>query len=136
MKNYYVILFVLLIYSCSVKNKKEKFLNSANGTWLLYEMKDVSTTEIENYTKKPFITINKTKINGNNGCNNFFSSIDSISKNKIYFSKFGETKKMCRDMKIPNAFSNLITKVDSYYTKESKLVFLSKQEKVLTFTKQ
>ena len=47
--------------------------------------------------QSPFIQFEGNKVNGSNGCNNFFSSITSITKNTITFSAFGETKMMCQD---------------------------------------
>jgi heat shock protein HslJ len=141
MKNAYLILFTLFIVSCAghLENKKNEtdFLNSIVGKWSLFEMKGLSNTDIKNLRKAPFIQFEGNKINGSNGCNNFFSSIASITKNTITFSAFGETKMMCQEMKIPDNFGRLISNIDTYLVKNNTIVFLNKEnEKILSFTKE
>jgi len=141
MKKSVLILFTLFMFSCSgqPENKKTEtaFLNSIVGKWNLFEMKGFTQTEIQNLGKTPFIKIEGNKINGTNGCNNFFSSISSISKNKIRFSAFGETKMMCQEMKIPDNFGKLFSNINSYTIKENTIFFLNNEsENVLTFIKE
>ena len=141
MKKSVLILFTLFMFSCSGQSENKKtetaFLNSIVGKWNLSEMKGFTQNEIQNLGKTPFIKIEGNKINGTNGCNNFFSSISSISKNKIRFSAFGETKMMCQEMKIPDNFGKLFSNINSYTIKENTIFFLNNEsENVLTFIKE
>ena len=99
-------------------------------------MKGFSKSDIKDFNNIPFIKIEGNNISGTNGCNRFFSSINSIDKNSITFSPFGETKMMCQEMKIPDAFSLLVSSINTYLIETNTLVFLNKDgDKILTFTK-
>lgn len=135
MKNGCLFLIILIFFSCISVPSKKTYTNRINGTWNLYKMKGFLIVGIENSKKRPFLTINENKVSGNNGCNNFFSAIDSITTNKIYFSPFGETRMMCNNMKIPDAFNKLISSVDAYFVRNNRLVFLKNKEEVLIFKK-
>jgi heat shock protein HslJ len=136
-----LILFTLFMISCEgqpePKKTEKDFLKQINGKWNLSEINGVSNIELNGLKKIPFIQFDGNKVFGTNGCNNFFSSITTITINKISFSPFGETKMMCQEMKIPDAFGILISNTDSYFIKGKTLVFLNKEnKKVLTFTKE
>ena len=141
MKKAYFFLFLISMFSCAEqpenKETEKDFLNTIVGKWNLSEIKGFSSTDIKNLRIAPFIKFEENKISGTNGCNNFFSSITTISKNNISFSPFGETKMMCQEMKIPDTFGELISKTDMYFLKNNTLIFLNKKnENLLTFTKE
>lgn len=140
MKNAFFLFFSLLILSCigQPENKKTEkdFLIIIEGKWNLSDMKGFSKSDIKDLNNIPFIKIEGNNISGTNGCNRFFSSINSIDKNSITFSPFGETKMMCQEMKIPDAFSLLVSSINTYLIETNTLVFLNKDgDKILTFTK-
>ncbi|ARV15780.1 hypothetical protein BTO07_11810 [Polaribacter sp. SA4-12] len=121
------------------ENKKTKsdFLNSVQGTWTVSEIKDITKETLSNHRKTPFIKIEGEKISGNNGCNNYFSSILNIDKKSLEFSHFGETRMMCPDMKISNTFGKSISKIETYTVDKETLTFFNAEgEKVLIFTKR
>jgi heat shock protein HslJ len=121
------------------ENKKTKtdFLNSIQGTWTVSEIKDITKETLSNNRKTPFIKIEGEKISGNNGCNNYFSSIIDIDEKSLKFSHFGETRMMCRDMKIPDIFGKSISKIETYTVDKKTLTFFNtKREKVFVFTKE
>jgi heat shock protein HslJ len=120
------------------ENKKTKtdFLNSIQGTWTVSEIKDITKETLSNNRKTPFIKIEGEKISGNNGCNNYFSSIIDIDEKSLKFSHFGETRMMCRDMKISDTFSLLLSKIETYTVNKETLTFINAEgKKVLIFTK-
>ncbi|TMM30412.1 META domain-containing protein [Polaribacter aestuariivivens] len=140
MKNILLIFCTILMVSCSTnsENKKTKadFLNDIKGTWTVSKIANITKEELTNHQKTPFITIEEEKVNGNNGCNNFFSSINTIEEKNIEFSMFGETKMMCAEMKIADAFGSLLSKIDTYSVDDKTLTFFNAEgQKILVFTK-
>lgn len=126
--------------TCGTNSENEKsktdFLNSIQGKWTVSEVNSIAKEDLSNYPKTPFIKIEEEKVSGTNGCNNYFSSINLIDEKSLEFSPFGETKMMCRDMKISDAFSLSLSKIKTYIVDEETLtLFNSKGEKVLVFTK-
>ena len=139
-KKFLLLLCTSLMIACgsNSENKKTKtdFLNSIQGTWTVSEIKDITKETLSNNRKTPFIKIEGEKISGNNGCNNYFSSIINIDEKSLEFSHFGETRMMCPEMKIPETFSSLSSKTDTYsVVKKTLTLFNSEGEKVLVFTK-
>ncbi|QNM85002.1 META domain-containing protein [Polaribacter pectinis] len=140
MKNILLIFCTILMVSCgsNSENKKTKvdFLNTVEGTWTVSEIQNITKEELTKTQKTPIIKFEGEKVSGNNGCNNYFSSINTIDEKTIKFSMFGETKMMCAEMKISDAFSSLLSKIDTYSVAENTLNFFdSEGQKILVFTK-
>tara|TARA_B110001454_G_scaffold216115_1_gene238802 strand:- start:617 stop:1072 length:456 start_codon:yes stop_codon:yes gene_type:complete len=118
------------------KNTKTDFLDSVQGTWTVSKIKDITKETLSKNRKTPFIKIEGKKISGNNGCNNYFSSIINIDENSLDFSHFGETRMMCPDMKVSNIFRASISKTETYTVDKETLTFINAEgEKILIFTK-
>ena len=120
------------------ENKKTKtdFLNNIQGTWTVSEIKDITKEALSKNRKTPFLKIEGEKISGNNGCNNYFSSILNIDEKSLEFSHFGETRMMCLDMKISDTFGASISIIETYTVDKKTLTFFNTEgEKVLIFTK-
>ncbi|MEE9406523.1 MAG: META domain-containing protein [Polaribacter sp.] len=138
MKSNFLILSAFLMISCGVNSEKTKtdFLNSIQGTWTVSKIKNITKENHTNHQKTPFIKFDKEKVSGNNGCNNYFSSINGIDAKSIEFSPFGETRMMCRDMKISDTFDLYLSKIKTYFIDKKRLtLFNSEEEKLLVFTK-
>ena len=138
MKVRILLILLLVINACggSSNSKTEvDFLEEIQGNWTLIKMKNFSESTFQNSNNTPFINIKEKNITGNNGCNNLFSSLKYIKKNKLEFTVFGETKMMCPDMKIPDNFSKYISTVKSYQIEGNTMTFLDENEVVLTFIK-
>ncbi len=140
MKKLLLILCTSLMIACGSNSENKKtetdFLNSIQGTWTVLEIKDLTKEAITNNKKIPFIKIEEEKISGNNSCNNYFSSITNIDEKSIEFSQFGETRMMCKDMEISNAFGGLLSKIQTYTVDKETLIFFNAEgEKIILFTK-
>jgi len=139
-KKLLLILCTSLMIACgsNSENKKTKtdFLNSIQGTWTVSEIKDITKEALSKNRKTPFLKIEGEKISGNNGCNNYFSSILNIDEKSLEFSHFGETRMMCPDMKISDTFGASISIIETYTVDKKTLTFFNTEgEKVLIFTK-
>jgi len=73
------------------------------------------------------INLQKMKISGNDGCNNFVGGIEIIDSEKLIFSTIAVTKKFCADMDIPDRFHQNINIVQTYSIKDLKLYLFDKQ---------
>ncbi len=141
MKKLLLILVTILMAACGTNSENEKsktdFLNSIQGNWTISEIKDITKETLSKNRKTPTLNITEAKISGNNGCNNYFSSIIKIDTKSIEFSPFGETRMMCPEMTISDAFGQLLSKSTTYsLDKKKRLTFFNAEgEKVLVFTK-
>lgn len=139
MKNIVLTLCTIFMISCgsssdtNLTEKSDYF--DINGTWTLLEMSNINVElPVKN---NPFLTIDNDKISGSNGCNNFFGSLQLHTNNSLQIFGIGETKRLCFDMKIPDAFNNLLQKTSNYLVTSSTLTLLDDSgEKLLTFRKK
>ncbi|MCE2612856.1 META domain-containing protein [Flavobacteriaceae bacterium D16] len=79
----------------------------------------------------PRLEINTSdmKIYGNDGCNEYFGTVNMLTENNISFGNIGSTRKMCPDMEIPQRYNNALSKVNSYVFDEQVLVFTDEEGK-------
>lgn len=75
----------------------------------------------------PTIEINTTtkEVAGNDGCNQFGGGIHKLNETEITFGALMQTRKMCQDMNIPNAFTSALSQV-KFYSKTEHLILLNK----------
>ncbi len=102
--------------------------SSLHGTWKITKIGDsINTSQVV-----PTIEINTRteEIAGNDGCNQFGGSIHKLNENELDFGPLMQTKMMCPDMTIPNAFTLAIKEV-KYYTQSEHLILLDKDKKPL-----
>ncbi len=93
---------------------------------------------INRKTHIPTMEINLTqmKILGSDGCNSYNGVITKISDTKIAFDKIASTRKMCRDMEIPDKFNTAIKKVKGYRLVGLNLILVDETDKeMIAFVK-
>ncbi|MEO0505601.1 MAG: META domain-containing protein [Bacteroidota bacterium] len=88
-----------------------------------------SAVRIEGFPTNRMVTVPRLEVNtkemkiyGNDGCNDYFGSIDSLTKDKITFGAIGSTRKMCQDMDIPNRYMNALNKSNNYNFDDNLLI--------------
>jgi heat shock protein HslJ len=113
-----------------------KFLSNPalSGKWQLEKI-DANFINTADFNIVPFIEFNteKDKINGNDGCNNFYSTIE-VQGNRIQFSGMISTQMGCSKKDISTILSTLISdKLVDYYFKENKLFFYLSDDSILVF---
>ncbi len=69
------------------------------------------------------IDFNTNRISGNDGCNNYTSTITSSSNKTFKISAIANTKKMCPDMTISEAYLKALETVTSYQLENEILTF-------------
>lgn len=76
------------------------------------------------------------KVHGNDGCNNFFGSINKLTAKEIVFGPIAGTKMACVGTDIPDKFNTALNKVTTYKIEEMQLFLLDNSgNKQLTFKK-
>ncbi|MBO3116375.1 META domain-containing protein [Winogradskyella sp. DF17] len=86
----------------------------------------------------PRLEVNTTemKIYGNDGCNDYFGTLTSLTESEIAVGGIGSTRKMCDDMEVPNRFNEALTKIGSYRFDKQFLIFDDEDGKeILAFIK-
>lgn len=90
-----------------------------------------------NSISAPTMTIDtkNSRIFGNNGCNQFNTTIDGISSTSITLGSIASTRMACPQPSIDQDFNQAISKTSKYNLNNDRLTFLSSgNEPLLTFT--
>lgn len=115
----------------SLEKLEGKVDKEIQGKWGVSFITDIDVNELNTLTKKPFVQIDKNRISGNNGCNNFFSTLKTSANHTLDFGFFGETKMLCPDVKISDVFMKLLQQSKTYKVTKKKLIFLNKDNQEL-----
>ncbi|MDT0293949.1 DUF4377 domain-containing protein [Mesonia ostreae] len=108
--------------------KEEKDMSYAlHDIWVVENMNE---NAIAKGTDHPRLEINltKMKIYGNDSCNELSGEITKFTEDKISFENIALTRKMCRDMKIPNTFKRALLSVRRYHRENLKLRFYDEKD--------
>ncbi len=103
------------------------------GQWVV---SSINGNAINRMAKLPNLTVNveDMSISGFNGCNQYSGQINNLTSVYIDLAPIRETKRMCKDMEVPDAFSKALTSIKAYEVSDDQLVFLDdKRMNVLTF---
>ena len=128
-----LIMPLLLIISCSGLKKIEKQLQ---GNWILTS---VNNQPIELNQNTPTVQFEAAKkaITGTDGCNQYRSSFEMESKNKIRIAPLSKTKMMCVGvMDLAKQFSNYMQTANSIkFNDEGNLVLSTSSKHQMSFKK-
>lgn len=82
------------------------------------------------------ISLTEMKLTGNDGCNDYTGTIESVSASRLKFGKMASTQKICDIMDIPDTFNQALNKVATYKLEGLNLRLLDENDnEVLTFLK-
>lgn len=82
------------------------------------------------------IFVEDKRIGGNDGCNNLFGQIATLTETEITFEQLGGTKMACPDMSLSNEYGLALAATRSYSLKDLSLEFYNADgEEVLRFKK-
>ncbi len=91
-----------------------------NDIWVASHIEDMQI-EMSKQQPRIEISVKNMQLQGSDGCNSIRASIKTLTEEKLSFGIAMGTRKLCPDMKVPNAFSNALQKVNSYVIKDNKL---------------
>ena len=113
----------MVITSC----KDNTVHNLSDHEW---EVISINDTELSGTLPILSFDLEKGKVNGNGGCNNFFGNVE-IMGSSIKFGMMSSTKMMCVDMTNEDLLFNNLDKVNSY-TFENGLLILSSENNAVS----
>lgn len=134
----------LLLYNGNIhimtfadKLEQRELDNMVKYDWKLYQYDSTLLTDKKIITRLSFDKESK-KINGTDGCNNFFGPFEMV-KNTITFGPIGTTMKACMDTKtnlVSAHFNKLFnTKNVTYELKDNRLYFYQGEKTLMIFSK-
>lgn len=118
-----------------LKVEVSKANSDLSGVWKNIKINGDSLSEVK---ENPSITfdLNKMMVAGKDACNNFNTSIETLSNSDLVFGDIASTKMMCPDMETPKVFLDALSKVVNYRVKGSELVMLDeKGTEILHFSR-
>ena len=140
MKNILALVFMLSLLSCSAKGSKQDWKQELEGHWILTGIGEKELPEgfRMDSTAAPFldILVEDMRYKGNDGCNGLMGGLIELDQKIIRFGVYAGTQMMCPDMKIPDLFTRLLGRVQTWKIQKNSLQ-LSDEEGVLLlqFTK-
>lgn len=118
-----------------VLDKQQDIRLGLNDIWVC---KTIAEQPIDSVSQAPNLEINlrKMAIMGSNGCNSYNGKIETLDASKIKIGPMAETRMMCADMRVPDAFSVAIGNVAAYKREGLMLRFYDEQgSELLAFLK-
>ena len=97
-----------------------------NDIWVVTSIGDLIIDKTTPQIPQVEISLKSMQIIGKDGCNNFRGSIEVLDASVIKFGPIMNTKKLCSEMKIPNAFNTAMSEVRSYSRKGLNLTLFNK----------
>jgi len=111
-----------------------------NDIWMLESIKNKKIEFEQDNARKKLAQIEfsvaEMRVTGNDGCNNFFGGIKTLTEDAITFTPFGSTKMACMDTDLPDQFNKALFQVSKYKIENLRLHLLNEgNETMLSFKK-
>jgi heat shock protein HslJ len=107
-----------------------------NDIWALESMAGEALVLDNSQRPQLEIHLREMTLNGHDGCNNFFGSIEFIDNKSIIFGPVGSTRMYCQPMDIADRFNQQFSRIKTYELNGLRLKFLDAQgEELLQFVK-
>ena len=110
-----------------------------NDIWMLQELEGREVTEeaLSDRLKRPFLEfhLHEGRYMGSDGCNTLRGVIATLGDRELQLGPAMSTRMSCGDMSIPNAFHELLSRVDAYKLQEGTLILIGGNKELLTFRK-
>jgi heat shock protein HslJ len=97
-----------------------------NDIWAVTAIRGEPVDMHQERQNGPLIEINLSamRVMGSDSCNNFTGAITEFGDEVIEFGPIATTRKMCRDMSVPDRFNSAMLLVRSYRLEPGRLVLL------------
>lgn len=97
----------------------------SNQEWSLKMINGTTVDKFDSRKAPTMLLMAKDKkISGTDGCNNYFGNIEEMDGNSLKVSMLGKTKMACINNKLPELFSDKLSKITSYKMMNDQLILL------------
>ena len=134
----YLPLLLILITACQVKKEAQNNdVTRLHDIWALVSLEG-KKFEPGDARKHPTLEIfvADKRVAGNDGCNNIFGDIKTLSASELKFGMLAGTKMMCQNMEVSDTFGRLLAQVSTYGLKELRLHLYDEEGKELLVFKK
>ena len=134
MRNLLILIFLFLL-SCKASQTSTTEAAGQNGApgalnnhWLLAEVNGQSVHQLS-YSEQPTLDFNTTekRLNGHDGCNNFFGQLEISDDQHNKITILGSTKAFCPEIKNSDMLGQYLNAVTTYKIKEDNLFLLDEK---------
>jgi len=123
----------------SVEEKVRDPKLQLNDIWVIQELegRQVGEEILDGKLERPYIEfhLRDRRFMGTDGCNTFRGSIGSLEDGEFRMGPVMSTRMLCRDMNLPEAFLESLSRVDSFALEEGYLTLLEGNTELLKFRK-
>lgn len=115
----------------AMKPKKQSIINSSlSGDWVL---KTLYEAPLKAGISIPTLSIDtkQQRIWGDNSCNQFFTTIESLNQTTLQLGEIASTRMACSDPNIENAFNIALSAITAYHLSNQQLVFYDANNTIL-----
>jgi heat shock protein HslJ len=97
-----------------------------NNSWILEQVNGTAVEKMT-YNSTPTLEINieEKRINGSDGCNNFFGELDELDAKRIVMRVLGSTKAYCPEIKNSDMLGQYLYAVRTYKVDKKGLCFFN-----------
>ncbi|MCG1035122.1 DUF4377 domain-containing protein [Polaribacter sargassicola] len=103
-------------------------IDDLQGKWLISSITEISSEELKNTARQPFLKFDGNRLSGNNGCNSITTTLTEIKETSTF--KVGlimETKIFCENMQVSKAFNTMLTNSVSFLSTPTEIILLNKE---------
>jgi heat shock protein HslJ len=134
----YILLLLITLTACQVKKETQNTdVNRLHDIWALTSLdgKDFDPSQSRKHPTLEIYVADK-RVTGNDGCNNIFGDIETITTTELKFGALARTKMMCQNMEVTDKYGKLLAAVRTYTLKELNLYLYDESGKELLVFKK
>ena len=130
----YFILSIVCLSACQVKKEQTQNTNITHlhNIWVLHSLlgKEYNIDTSQKHPTLGIFVVEK-RVAGNDGCNQIFGGIDTLTSTVLKFGMLAGTKMACIDMEGPSVFGKALGMVEHYAVQDLKLTLQDKDRNEL-----
>lgn len=130
----YFILSLVFLSACQVKKEQTQHadITQLHDIWALHSLNgDAYSNDMSQKHPTLEIFVAEKRVAGNDGCNQIFGGIDTLTTTDLKFGMLAGTKMMCSDMEVADAFGKALGMVEYYAVLDLKLTLQDKDHNEL-----
>jgi heat shock protein HslJ len=130
----YFIFSLVCLSACLVKKEQTQNTNitQLHDIWALHSLngEEYNHDKSQKHPTLEIFVVEK-RVAGNDGCNQIFGGIDTLTANALKFGMLAGTKMACSDMELADAFGKALGMVEHYVVQDLTLTLQDKDHNEL-----